>query len=94
METGMLPDVSFTACVRIVNDVSEEIGIDPKHLAIRELREALADKIAKTKMEVVRNHFHTEYWINVYVLTPDELMHLVHLESEKMVRYMNMRAGK
>lgn len=78
---GWLNQVSFGACVNVVNQIESE---QVKRLAISDMREALADKIVRTKMEVTKKEFTTEYRLQVYVLTPEEFGKVVNDKVQEL----------
>ena len=80
---GRLPEITFGASVRIINELPDERA---RHMAIEDMRMALADRIVKTKMEVKACDFHTEYSLHLYVFTPDEFMKEVNQRAEELDR--------
>lgn len=79
---GRLPDISFGAMVSVMKEIPDERA---RVHAIAEMRMALADKIVKQKVKVIECEYHTVYRMEVFVLSPEELMKLVHDKAEEMV---------
>ena len=79
-----LPDTRFLATVRIMNDGRDntEMQQEGEHL----LREIMADKLVKAKMEAIYKPHHTELRMELYVMTPDEMSKLVHSLAKDLAR--------
>jgi hypothetical protein len=83
-----LPDTNVRGFFRVIHDGDPS---DRKiSIAQERLRLDVANKIVDLKMRVAYKENHTEYSLDLYVLTPDELAGLIKKEAERLA-YMLCR---
>lgn len=80
MKEGMFGDVFFAAKVVVTAELEESGKLGVRQEAIANLRMKLADAIVSKKLQEVKNPFHKEYSLELYVLTPSEMEQLVNRE--------------
>lgn len=77
-----LPDLWFGASIKIVKDEDSVKLIQTQAISI--LREQVAQKLVERKVKVEDHPFLTEYRLEFYILTPDELAALINEKAERL----------
>ena len=78
----IMPDVKFSASVRVMDDAKDvDIGGGVELEGTHKLREVMADKLMKAKMQTIRGSHHTEFRFDLFVFTPDEFAKVIHEQA-------------
>ena len=82
-----LPVPRYIATIKIMNDdVNTTIDLEREGLQL--LRENMADKLVKEKVEKIYKSHHTEFRLELYVFIPDELSKIIHDRAMELARVL------
>ena len=76
--------VGIQECINNMDDAALD-GYARK-LVLDRMRQKIAHFIADSKVKVEQRKYHTEYRLELYVFSPDELHQLIQREAIKMYR--------
>lgn len=81
------PEDRLVGSVSLVNNLEiAESATNARHQAIDRARAEAAQFIANANVTETRHEFHTEYRLEVYVLSPSELHELIQAEALRLSR--------
>jgi formyltetrahydrofolate hydrolase len=87
-----LPDSIYSMSVRMMHD-DHYYDKERETVAIRMLREALADKLVKEKVEQNLHPHFTEFRIELICMTPEEMAKVIRDRAEALAKLLYNKKG-